>query len=123
MRQFLDRLLIKEEMMSIISESCSGIAASPEMQILCYLMAQPEMTPHLEITCPNVSEEEAVKAFALYYLPASKWVVRDFEFNFFFLFFLYLLGRSRSYLSTVLENLFASLLTAPNSFELQQCGA
>lgn len=32
---------------------------------------------HLEITCPNVSEEEIVKAFALYYLPASKWVVRE----------------------------------------------
>lgn len=75
---------------------------------------------HLEITCPNVSEEEIVKAFALYYLPASKWVVRDLEFNFF------LppprpppLGRSCNYLNTVLENLFASLLTAPNGFGLQ----
>lgn len=41
---------------------------------------------HLEITCPNVSEEEIVEAVALHYLPASKWVVRDLEFDFFFLF-------------------------------------
>lgn len=44
---------------------------------------------HLEITCPNVSEEEIVEAVALHYLPASKWVVRDLEFDFFFFFFFF----------------------------------